>query len=228
MRKFVTTLFLGGLSTAVQAQSTIEMDEFDLVPNASSTVVATPSVQTGAASEMETCLLDPSKCANSEFKSGTDFTMDDVVNLQLVKHDKTKPEDNISGETVPETMVSSSQPSTQALPTIDIEILFDSGSDRFRADQEAKLRDLALVLSSERFKGYRFLFLGHTDAKGAEDLNWTLSQRRAESVAQVVRLFTGLSTYEVLASGLGETRLKTPSDPHAGVNRRVQLVLLPQ
>ncbi len=97
-----------------------------------------------------------------------------------------------------------------------------------RADQVGKLMELAGVLSSERFADYRFLFLGHTDAKGGENFNWALSSRRAESVANLVRGFTGMPPEQVLSSGLGETRLKDPNFPLAGTNRRVQLVLLPQ
>ncbi len=226
MRKIFAVLLLGGWVTAAQAQSTIDMDEFDLVPNTSSTTanVAAPKAET--ASEMEACLLDQAQCSNSEFRSGTAISMDDVVNLQIVKHDDASGSDQSGQATLSSS--SSSVPSTQPLPTIDIEILFDSGSDRFRTDQENKLRDLAMMLGSERFDGYRFLFLGHTDAKGDEAFNLSLSQRRAESVAQTVRFFTGLSPHRVLASGLGETKLKTPYDPLGGINRRVQLVLLPQ
>lgn len=227
MRKIIAVLLLGGWVTASHAQSTVDLDDFDLAPSSSSTAVQAKPSQ--PASEMESCLLDQAQCANAEYKSNTDFSMDDVVNLMIVtRHDDTKAENGTTGQVTPSNAVAAPKLSTQALPTIDIEILFDSGSDRFRDDQVNKLRDLAIVLSSDQFSGYRFLFLGHTDAKGDESFNVSLSQRRAESVAQLVRLFTGLSDSRVLAAGLGESRLKEPYDPLGGVNRRVQLVLIPQ
>lgn len=239
MRSSIAIVLLCGLTTGAQAQSTTSLGDFDLIPNASATPDPAGTAQTTAnqsaqpaapASEMEACLLDQSNCANSEYKSNTALSLDDVVNLGIVKHDEIRPKPDqtkaVTANNVATAPVSSSVSSSEPLPTIDIEILFDSGSKDVRQDQENKLRELAGVLNSKQFDGYRFLFLGHTDAKGAEAFNWALSQSRAESVATVIRIYTGLPADRILSSGLGETRLKEPNFPLSGINRRVQLVLL--
>lgn len=229
---------LVGAATSVSAQSTLSLDDFDLAPTTSTSETSNSSLdlldETKPASEMEACLLDQANCSNAEYRTTDSISLDDVVNLGIVDHEEVKPEpasaDTTTSNSTAATSVAVSQPKpqTQSLPTIDIEILFDSGKDDVRYDQEGKLRELAGILSSDQFRDYRFLFLGHTDAKGNEDFNWTLSQRRAESVARLVRIYTGLPPERVLASGMGETRLKDPNFPLAGINRRVQLVLLPQ
>lgn len=84
------------------------------------------------------------------------------------------------------------------------------------------------MLHESKFDGYRFVFLGHTDAKGGDAYNLDLSTRRAESVAQLVRSFAGLSFDRTIASGMGFTRLKDSSDPFGAQNRRVQLLLVPR
>ena len=228
-----------GAATSGYAQSTLSLDDFDLTPTAPSNSTGNTSgsglsldQDSAPASGMEKCLLEQASCNSSEFRTTDSISLDDVVNLGIVDHEEvnaapaavTSTNDGAvqMGET------SQAQPTTQSLPTIDIEILFDSGKDNVRYDQEPKLRELAGILASDQFRDYRFLFLGHTDAKGNEDFNWTLSQRRAESVAQVIRIYTGLPPERVLASGMGETRLKDPNFPLAGINRRVQLVLLPR
>ncbi|WP_127112796.1 OmpA family protein [Shimia sediminis] len=237
--KGIIAIALIGVATSVSAQSTLSLDDFDLSPTATSPgTSANTSLdlnpETTPASEMEACLLDQSSCANAEYKTTDSISLDDVVNLGIVDHEEVQPEPVLSSSTTTGNANSSSvavsqpKPQTQSLPTIDIEILFDSGKDDVRYDQETKLRELAGILASDQFSDYRFLFLGHTDAKGNEDFNWTLSQRRAESVARVVRIYTGLPSERVLASGMGESRLKDPNFPLAGINRRVQLVLLPR
>jgi len=229
---------LVGFATTGYAQSTLSLDDFDLQPTAPSGSTSNVSnsnldldQDSQPASEMEKCLLDQASCDNSEYKTSDSISLDDVVNLGIVDHHEVQPQPAsaaTSGATTSSTAAAQPKPQPQSLPTIDIEILFDSGKDDVRYDQEFKLRELAGILASDQFSDYRFLFLGHTDAKGNEDFNWNLSQRRAESVARVVRIYTGLPPDRVLASGLGETRLKDPNFPLAGINRRVQLVLLPR
>ena len=242
--KGMIAIALLGVATSGHAQSTLSLDDFDLKPSTPSDSTSTSNntsldmdLDSKPASEMEACLLDQANCANAEYRTTDSISLDDVVNLGIVDHQEVQPESVVSSSTSSNSASSSSatnvaatqpKPQTQSLPTIDIEILFDSGKDDVRYDQEPKLRELAGILGSDQFRDYRFLFLGHTDAKGNEDFNWSLSQRRAESVAQLIRIYTGLPTERVLASGMGETRLKDPNFPLAGINRRVQLVLLPR
>jgi outer membrane protein OmpA-like peptidoglycan-associated protein len=69
---------------------------------------------------------------------------------------------------------------------------------------------------------------GHTDSRGAESYNHSLSERRASSVARY------LETREILAQriiivGMGELRPVADNSTSAGqqANRRVELTLVP-
>ena len=191
------------LATSLHAHSTISLEEFDLGEPAP-TATAAPKARSASFGE---CLLDAAGCANSDLKAGSDFSLEDVVNLKV--------ESNAGTAIVPAT-------------TIDMEILFDYNSDDVRPDQMTRLFELAEVLRDERFADYTFLFVGHSDAKGSAAYNQELSARRAKSVANFVQASARLSQENVAASGIGFSRLKDAADPLGPQNRRVQLVLVPK
>lgn len=215
MKPHFFSLIAALAAPAAFAQSTMTLDSFSL----GDSTAAKPAETTSAASALESCLTDPSSCSSAEHKSGTDFSLDDVVNLGIVDREEVAQQASTAGGSVDV---------TEPLPSVDMEILFDYNSDTVRSDQIGQLAELAALLKSEKFAGYRFLFLGHTDAKGSAAYNQDLSARRAESVAQMVRGMAGLEGNRTLASGMGFSKLKTPGDPFGGQNRRVQLVLVPR
>ena len=221
MKPFAFVLIFISLALPAAAQSTITLEDFDLGGDSKPATSASRDAGAPAETEMEKCLLDQAACSNSEFKSNTTLSMDDVVNIRLVDREGV-------AVTPPPVGGSSETASSAPLPTIDMEILFDYNADTVRGDQLPQLAELAALLKSEKFAGYRFLFLGHTDAKGSAEYNQDLSARRAESVAQLVRGLAGLDSERTLASGMGFSKLKTPDDPFGGQNRRVQLVLVPR
>lgn len=75
--------------------------------------------------------------------------------------------------------------------------------------------------------------VGHTDAKGADDYNQTLSQQRAEAVATWLRQQVGVRQRTIAAEGKGETAPIAPNtrpdgsdDPDGRAkNRRVEVVI---
>lgn len=71
-----------------------------------------------------------------------------------------------------------------------------------------------------------FLVGGHTDAKGDNDYNQKLSERRAASVKRFLKQKFDISDDTLVAVGYGEEQLKNASDPEASENRRVQIVNL--
>ena len=215
MKPHFLTLIAALAAPAAFAQSTMTLDSFSL----EGTTAAEPAEAEPAAGSLETCLTDPASCSSAEHKSGTDFSLDDVVNLGIVDREEVAQQAATTGGTVDV---------SEPLPSVDMEILFDYNADTVRGDQLPQLAELAALLKSEKFAGYRFLFLGHTDAKGSAEYNQDLSARRAESVAQLVRGLAGLDSERTLASGMGFSKLKTPDDPFGGQNRRVQLVLVPR
>ena len=73
-------------------------------------------------------------------------------------------------------------------------------------------------------QGYRFLILGHTDARGDRRYNLTLSQERAEAIRAALISPFGISPARIEAVGLGEEQLLNSQNPEAAENRRVQLI----
>ncbi len=67
------------LATSLHAQSTISLEEFDLGEPAP-TATAAPKARSASFGE---CLLDAAGCANSDLKAGSDFSLEDVVNLKV-------------------------------------------------------------------------------------------------------------------------------------------------
>ena len=69
---------------------------------------------------------------------------------------------------------------------------------------------------------------GHTDSKGTEEHNQTLSQQRAQSVAQYLAT-RGVKIERMIAVGAGEKHPVASNDTDAGraQNRRVELTLTP-
>ncbi|MEM5582593.1 OmpA family protein [Roseibium sp. AS2] len=204
------------------AQSTLSLDDFDLGPDPAPVEGKTAPLAAPrqAASDMETCLLDPSACENDEFRSGTSFSLDDVVNLGIVDREEVAATRPAQDGTV-------AKVTSAPLPSIDVEILFDYNSADLRPDQITKIAELSRVIGQEKFKNYRFLLLGHTDAKGSASYNLALSQRRAQTVATFVGASAGLQAQRIIATGMGASKLKAATDPYGAQNRRVQLVLVP-
>jgi len=205
-------------ATSVNAQSTLTLDDFELDKSPAKAPVGVEKSATS--SELENCLADSKKCKSSKFKSTTSFSIDDVVNLGIIDREEVKIQPA-------STDASSPVANIEPLPSIDMEILFDYDSDTVRADQYEKLRELSSVLINARFDGFRFAFLGHSDAKGNADYNRNLSFRRAEAVSKFLSASFGLDQGRMISSGMGSSRLKTPADPFGAANRRVQLVLIP-
>ena len=115
---------------------------------------------------------------------------------------------------------------TKEAPSIDLEIFFDYKSAQVTANAAAVLNTLGRALSDARLAEDSFLIAGHTDAKGGAAYNLELSQRRAEAVRQFLITNFKIDANKLVAKGYGLQRLKSPNDPLAAANRRVQIVNL--
>lgn len=111
-------------------------------------------------------------------------------------------------------------------PSIDLEIYFDFNSSEIASKAVPDLMNLGRALTNAELQGGVYLLSGHTDAKGGEDYNQRLSERRAQSVKDfLVRKFR-ISDDTLVTAGYGEEQLKNTSNPLAGENRRVQVTNL--
>ena len=109
-------------------------------------------------------------------------------------------------------------------PRLDIEIEFDFNSDTVRADSVPDLNALGTALMHPSLAQSRIILNGHTDAKGSNDYNLELSERRAASVRDYLISHFPIDDNRLIAIGFGEERLKNAHDPEASENRRVEVV----
>ncbi len=122
---------------------------------------------------------------------------------------------------------SSPPPVLQALakmPNLTVQIQFDFDSDWIRPASWQTVGVIADALHHPLLRGNRFLVVGHTDAKGSRKYNLDLSQRRADSVAEMLTSTFQIPADRLVAVGLGEEQLQDRGNPTAAVNRRVQLL----
>ena len=113
---------------------------------------------------------------------------------------------------------------TTQKPSIDLEINFEYNSATISSTATSQVTALGQALSSAELKGNTFVLAGHTDAKGADAYNLSLSERRADAVKRYLTQKFRLDANNLVTVGYGKTKLKNSSDPHAGENRRVQIV----
>ena len=110
--------------------------------------------------------------------------------------------------------------------SINIEVYFDFDSATLKPEAIEQLKPLGEALSTADLGSGRYLIMGHTDAKGSVSYNQTLSEQRAASVRKYLVQRFLLQPDALVSIGLGETQLKRPAEPNAGINRRVEVSLL--
>lgn len=110
------------------------------------------------------------------------------------------------------------------LRQFNVEIVFDFDSATIRPESYETIGLMADALHHPYLLQYRFLVIGHTDAKGDRKYNLELSQKRADSIRDALTTTFRVDPARLDAVGLGEEQLRDPADPYAQVNRRVQLI----
>lgn len=112
------------------------------------------------------------------------------------------------------------------MPRIDINsITFDTGSWDIRPDQAAKLEPIAqaMLRAIQANPNEVYLIEGHTDAVGTEEDNLSLSDRRAQAVAEVLSDEFGVPPENMIPQGYGEQNLKVPTQGPDERNRYVSV-----
>lgn len=107
---------------------------------------------------------------------------------------------------------------------IDLEITFDFNSAAISAKAEPQLNELANALRNARLENSVIVISGHTDAKGGDEYNQKLSERRAEAVKVYLVEKLKLSPENLTTAGYGKRDLKDKAHPFAAENRRVEIV----
>ena len=110
--------------------------------------------------------------------------------------------------------------------TLPQDLLFDIDSAQLRPDLQADLRVLAGSLN--RYPDTSIRVVGHTDNTGSAAHNQALSERRAGSVASVLR-GAGVDGRRIITSGAGLTQPIASNATAEGrrQNRRVEITIIP-
>jgi outer membrane protein OmpA-like peptidoglycan-associated protein len=110
------------------------------------------------------------------------------------------------------------------MPRIDLDsITFETGSWEVTPDQVQRLAPIAegMRRAIARNPAEVFMVEGHTDAVGNDIDNLSLSDRRAEAVAEVLTESFQIPPENLVTQGYGEQYLKVPTQGPSRENRRV-------
>jgi outer membrane protein OmpA-like peptidoglycan-associated protein len=114
----------------------------------------------------------------------------------------------------------------QLMPSIDINTInFETGSWEIPPDQAARLQSIADGLNRAIQRNPREVFLieGHTDAVGNDTDNLSLSDRRAESAAELLTQQFQVPAENLTSQGYGSQYLKEQTSGPSRINRRVTI-----
>jgi outer membrane protein OmpA-like peptidoglycan-associated protein len=111
------------------------------------------------------------------------------------------------------------------------DVLFDFDKADLKSEAEPQLADVATVIKS--YPGAAVNIEGHSDGKGADAYNQTLSEKRAASIAQWLVAKGGASAAQLHTRGWGKTKPIAPNtkpnggdDPEGRAkNRRVEITI---
>lgn len=104
-------------------------------------------------------------------------------------------------------------------------ITFDTGSWDISMNEASSLKRVGAAIKQilDEDPGETFLIEGHTDAVGSDESNLVLSDRRAESVAEVLSDMFDIPPENLVTQGYGERYLKINTDEAERENRRVTI-----
>jgi OmpA-OmpF porin, OOP family len=110
------------------------------------------------------------------------------------------------------------------LPQLMVAIQFDPDSPIIRPPSYQTIGRIADALYDPSLLPYTFLVVGHTDATGRREASLALSQRRADSIRDVLVNTFKISPKRIKAIGLGEEQLQDSVHPTAAINQQIQVM----
>lgn len=115
------------------------------------------------------------------------------------------------------------RPAAQQPGRVDLRLAFGSGSVTLDAADQTRLRAFAEALKRPQLANMRVRIEGHTDSSGGRAINLSLSQRRAQAVADFL-VREGVEANRLEVRGFGYERPLPGRPASAGENRRVEAV----
>jgi outer membrane protein OmpA-like peptidoglycan-associated protein len=117
-------------------------------------------------------------------------------------------------------------PQLTKLPQIRFDVVFDQDSSLIRPASYQTIGSIADALTDPKLRPYRYLIVDHVESAGRRDHNLILSQRRAESIRDVLVNTFKVSPKRLQALGLGEEQLQDINRPASPANARVQIIVV--
>jgi OOP family OmpA-OmpF porin len=101
-------------------------------------------------------------------------------------------------------------------------IQFGYDSTEILPDSRPYLDSVGAMLRLPEARGKKVVIVGHTDARGSEQYNQALSERRAAAVRSYLTREFDVSPSQIEIEGEGEHDPLSDSDPYDAQNRRVE------
>jgi OOP family OmpA-OmpF porin len=117
-------------------------------------------------------------------------------------------------------------PQLSKLPQVRFDIVFDPDSSLIRPASYQTMGSIADALTDPKLRPYRYLIVDHVESAGRRDHNLILSQRRADSIRDVLINTFKVAPKRLQALGLGEEQLQDVARPAAPANARVQIIVI--
>ena len=112
------------------------------------------------------------------------------------------------------------------LPTFTVDIHFDVDTPVIRPDSYQTVGRIADALVNAQLLPYTFLIVGHSDSTGKREANAILSQRRADSIRDVLVNTFKISSKRIQSLGLGEEQFIDQAHPNSPANLQIQIVTI--
>lgn len=112
------------------------------------------------------------------------------------------------------------------LPTVTVDIHFDTDTPVVRPDSYQTVGRIADALVQANLLPYSFLIVGHMDATGRREANAMLSQRRADAIRDALVNTFKISSKRIQSLGLGEEQFIDQAHPTSPVNLQIQIVTI--
>jgi OmpA-OmpF porin, OOP family len=106
---------------------------------------------------------------------------------------------------------------------VNLRLAFGSGSSTLSSSAQAEVQAFAEAMQRPQLSSMRFRIEGHTDSAGGRAVNLSLSQRRAQAVADYL-MARGIARSRLEVQGYGFDRPLPRTPVSSGRNRRVEAV----
>jgi outer membrane protein OmpA-like peptidoglycan-associated protein len=112
------------------------------------------------------------------------------------------------------------------LPTVNLEIDFDTDTPVVRPVSYQTVGRLADALVNATLLPYSFLIVGHSASTGKREANAMLSQRRADAIRDVLVNTFKISSKRIQTLGVGEEQFIDQAHPTSAANGQIQIVTI--